>query len=88
MVNSIHLTIFIILLMTLIYDLFFEEHSCHSKKLKKENYTFDDYVTSAHSGLLRGFLFGMALNNFDFATGVRNGIVFGCTFPILMHIGY
>jgi hypothetical protein len=80
MLNSFLLAIFIVLIVTVIY----------------EWSTFDDcykhahsrYLKSCHAGLIRGIVTGCALGNFGFISAIHQGAVFGIMNPVMLYIGF
>lgn len=79
MTNSLLLAIFVILLISLIYE--YSCDDCYKKKHSK-------YLKSSHSGLIRGIVTGCILGNFGLVSAINQGAVFGVLNPIMMHIGY
>lgn len=79
MPKSIIYVVFILLVISLIYELSCSD--CYKKKHSK-------YLKSCHSGLIRGVITGCILGNFGAATAIQQGVVFGVLNPIMVHMGY
>lgn len=79
MTNPVLFSIFIVLILSLIYEYSFED--CYKKKHSK-------YLKACHSGLIRGVITGCVLGNFGVISAVHQGAVFGVLNPIMMHMGY
>ncbi len=79
MTNTFLLAIFIVLIMSLIYE--YSCDDCYKKKNSK-------YLKASHSGLIRGVISGCILGNFGIASAINQGAVFGILNPIMIHMGY
>jgi hypothetical protein len=79
MINSFLYVIFIVLIISLIYEL--SCSNCYRKKHSK-------YLKSCHSGLIRGIITGCLLGNFGMASAVQQGAIFGVLNPVMIHMGY
>lgn len=78
-IYRIQLAIFIVLMLTLIYNMFFYSPKMNEPKVKK-------YLSSSHSGLVRGFLIGMLTGNP--AVAIQNGATFAIINPSVSYLGY
>ncbi len=79
MTNSFLLAVFILLLLSLIYE--YSCDDCYKKKNSK-------YLKACHSGLIRGVITGCILGNFGIISAINQGAVFGILNPIMLHMGY
>ncbi len=79
MSNSLLYAIFVILLLSLLYEL-----SCPDCYEKSHSH----YLKASHSGLIRGIITGCILGDFGLSSAVQQGVVFGILNPVMVHMGY
>jgi Ca2+/Na+ antiporter len=92
---NVYLVVVILLVISLIYHTFIYEEECEeiekdtqkiTKKAKEKKYI--DYVNMAHTGLIRGFIFGIILSDDGVETGIKNAAIYGLANPLFLHFGH
>lgn len=92
-VFTLYTAIVIILILSLFYHTYFYADDPlpipydDEKPIKKEN-TYRDYIATAHSGLLRGMVFGIILGDLGLVSGIRNAAIYGTINPLFLYMGY
>lgn len=67
----------------LTYDI--ETNTARDKAQKK---TTREYIDIAHSGLIRGLIFGIIMGDLGLMTGIRNAAIYSTLNPAITYIGY
>lgn len=87
--NHLHIVIFIIGLITLIY------HRCFDNEIYKDlkeggqkEKKYADYINTSHSGMIRGLFLGAILGDMGIYSGIKNGAVFSVINPIMLYLNY
>lgn len=83
---NVYNIIFIILVVSLLYDLITNLYD--DTYVGKEEKSYIEYINTAHSGLIRGLIFGFILGDLGLDTGIKNAAVYGMANPIFMYLGY
>lgn len=89
--HSLYIIIFVLLIMSLIYHLYLHGDvrvPDDANPPKEKNYS--SYINSAHSGMVKAFVFGVVTSSPDAAisTAIQNAVIYGLLNPVIMYIGY
>jgi hypothetical protein len=79
--EQIFVLIFIILIMSMLYEFFLSGNECYAKSHGK-------YLKACHSGLIRGTVTAILLSNFGYVYAIQQGVVLGVLNATMIHLGY
>jgi len=81
-----YIVILIIILATIWCHTYIHDDK-HVIKSEKEK-TCTDYINTAHSGMVRGLVFGIILGDAGLRTGIKNAAIYGILNTLFLYFGY
>lgn len=81
MSETLTFAIFIILVLSLIYELTKPKSKCYNGKKSR-------YLKACHAGFIRGAIAGTFLGGFSYVSAIQQGVMFGILNPLMIHLGY
>lgn len=81
-----YVIILIIIMVSMWYHNFVYKDTCVKQTEKEKNYM--DYINTAHSGMVRGLVFGIILGDAGLYTGIKNAAIYGVVNPLFLYFGY
>lgn len=89
-VFTLYIGIVIILVLSLLYHTYVVDAPVQLAEVKAliKGKTYRDYIDTAHSGLIRGLVFGIILGDLGIVSGIRNAAIYGTINPLFLYMGY
>jgi hypothetical protein len=82
----LYLSIFIVVTISIIYYTYLRPED--ERLIEREEKIIDDYIRSAHSGMIKGLIFGIMLGEYAIADGIKHAAINSIVHPIVMYLGF
>ena len=86
------LAIFIVLLLSVLWHLITHKTTAikgvYAEKKDDSEKNLDEYISSAHSGIIRGAISGIILGDLGITSALHQGAVSGVLNPLMLYFGH